>query len=89
MCTELGTKFVESESERIGTLKVYVNGLLYGSIYGFEDIVTRRASLPVNEFVQGWGFSDNFFISEDYNMFGTFEGKQPRCRFHSNPLSLS
>ena len=89
MCTELGTKFVESESERIGTLKVYVNGLLYGSIYGFEDIVTRRASLPVHEFVQGWGFSDNFFISEDYNMFGTFEGKQPRGRFHSNPLSLS
>ena len=88
MCTSLGTKFIESESERMGTLKVYVNGLLYGVLHNFEDIVTRKASLPVHEFVQGWGFSDNFFISEDYNMFGHFDGLQPRGRFHGTPLSL-
>ena len=88
MCTSLGTKFIETESERMGTLKIYVNGLLYGTINNFEDIVTRKANLPVHEFVQGWGFSDNFFISEDFNMFGHFDGLQPRGRFHGNPLSL-
>lgn len=88
MCTSLGTKFIETESERMGTLKVYVNGLLYGALYNFEDIVTRKAALPVHEFVQGWGFSDNFAISHDYNMFGHFDGFQERGRFHSHPLSL-
>lgn len=89
MCTSLGTKFIETESERMGTLKIYVNGLLYGVLENFEDIVTRKADLPVHEFVQGWGFSDNFFISEDYKMFGHFDGLQSRGRFHGEPLSLS
>jgi hypothetical protein len=88
MCTELGTKFIESESERLGTLKIYINGLLYGTIENFEDIITRKADIPVHEFMQGWGFSDNFDIFTDYDMMGFFSGKQPRGRFHGSPLTL-
>ena len=90
MCKELNTKFIESVSERMGTLKIYVNGLLYGSIKDFEDIITRKTinTPPVIDFVQGWGFSDDYRLSDDYNMVGTFEGHQLRGRFHTKPLEI-
>jgi len=90
MCSALDTKFIESTSERMGTLKIYVNGLLYGSISEYEDIITRitKNTPPVIDFVQGWGFSDDYRLSDDYNMVGIFEGLQPRGRFHSEPLEI-
>ena len=90
-CTSLGTKFVENINERMGTLRVYVNGLLYGVIYDFEDIITRIANNPdteINDFVQGWGFSDDYRLSEDFTIKGEFIGQLKRGRFHTKPFSI-
>lgn len=89
-CTELNQKFLDSVSERTGTLKVYINCVLYGVINDFEDIIPRGAegenSIP---YIHSWGYTDDSVLFNRFNLNGEFNGIIKQGRFYTRPLNVT
>lgn len=78
----------DGQKFRFGKIKIYLNGLLKTTISGVEEPVFRDTTFDL-PFVQGWGISDenSYYLTDLYNMAGSFTGNIIRGRFYNCVLN--
>lgn len=88
-CSELNQKFIDSTQDRLGVLRIYVNCVLYGVLYDFEDIIPRGSTQPDSiPYVHSWGVTDDSPLFKDFSINGEFSGIIRQGLFYIRPLTI-